>query len=155
MPDTREFRSTPVYRNIGYETGKISESVPRAPFSLEGPASIEEETTTIVVPANDTSRYNPAGFCLLEVNTGWHKDRVGKPLFAGPAQTYSEFLYPITYKRCRDNLDVQYGECVDFHPFKPLSGFCNSNFPAYEIQAYIFLKMAFSLAPLESYAAPL
>ena len=68
MPDTREFRTTPVYRNIGYDTGKSSESVPRSPFSLEGPAIIEEETTTIFVPANDTIRYNPAGFYLLEVN---------------------------------------------------------------------------------------
>ena len=67
MPDTREFRTTPVYRNIGYETGERSESVLRSPFSLEGPAIIEEETTTIFVPENDTIRYNPAGFYLLEI----------------------------------------------------------------------------------------
>ena len=74
VPDTREFRTTSVYRNIGYETSKSSESVPRSPFSLEGPAIIEEETTTIFVPENDTIRYNPAGFYLLEINN-WYKDR--------------------------------------------------------------------------------
>ena len=68
MPDTREFRSTTVYRNIGYGTRKISESVPRPPFSLDGTANIEEDTTTIFVPVNDTIRYNPAGFYPLEVN---------------------------------------------------------------------------------------
>ena len=67
MPETREFRTTPVYRNIGYETEKSSESVLRSPFSLEGPAIIEEETTTIFVPENGTNRYNPAGFYLLEI----------------------------------------------------------------------------------------
>ena len=67
MPDTREFRSTPVYRNIGFETGNRTESARSAPFSLEGPAIIEEETTTIFVPAIDTIRYDPSGFFLLEI----------------------------------------------------------------------------------------
>ena len=61
MPDTREFRSTPVYRNLG-------DSFKPAASSIEGPAIIEEETTTIFIPDGDTIRYNPAGFYLLEVN---------------------------------------------------------------------------------------
>ena len=63
MPDSREIRSTPVYRNIGHETGDRFKS---APFSIQGPAIIEEETTTIFVPAGNTIRYDPAGFYLLE-----------------------------------------------------------------------------------------
>ena len=33
---------------------------------MEGPAIIEEETTTIFVPAGNTIRYDPAGFYVLE-----------------------------------------------------------------------------------------
>ena len=60
MPDSREFRSTPIYRNTGDDFNS-------AGFFLEGPAIIEEETTTIFVPAGTTIRYDPAGFYLLEV----------------------------------------------------------------------------------------
>ncbi len=60
MPDSREFRSTPIYRNMG-------DDVNSACFFLEGPAIIEEETTTIFIPPGDTIRYDPAGFYLLEV----------------------------------------------------------------------------------------
>ena len=86
MPDTKEFQATPIYRGIGNETGR-SETGDRPPlttcrampksvpgsfssgssFSLQGPAIIEEETTTIFIPAGDTIRYDPAGFYLLEV----------------------------------------------------------------------------------------
>jgi len=64
MPDSREIRSTPVYRNIGHETGDRFKSVP---FSIQGPAIIEEETTTIFIPAGASIRYDPAGFYLLDV----------------------------------------------------------------------------------------
>ena len=60
MPETQEFKSTPVYRNLG-------DRFKPACFSLEGPAIIEEETTTIFVPAGDTVRYDPSGFYLLQV----------------------------------------------------------------------------------------
>ena len=60
MPDTREFRSTPVFRNQADNSGAAS-------YSIQGPAIIEEETTTIFVPAGDVIRYNPAGFYLLEM----------------------------------------------------------------------------------------
>ena len=65
MPDSQEFRATPVYRNIGHATGDRFKSVP---FSIQGPAIIEEETTTIFVPIGDNIQYNPAGFYLLEVD---------------------------------------------------------------------------------------
>ena len=60
MPDTREFETTPIYRNVG-------DSFKSASFSIQGPAIIEEETTTIFIPPGDTIRYDPAGFYLLEV----------------------------------------------------------------------------------------
>ena len=60
MPDTREFATTPIYRNMG-------DSLKSASFSFQGPAIIEEETTTIFIPPGDTIRYEPAGFYLLEV----------------------------------------------------------------------------------------
>ena len=60
MPDTREFETTPIYRNMG-------DSLKSASFSIQGPAIIEEETTTIFIPPGDTIRYEPAGFYLLEV----------------------------------------------------------------------------------------
>ena len=60
MPDTLEFKATPVYRNMG-------DSFWPANYSLQGPAIIEEETTTIFVPSGDTIRYDPSGFYLLEV----------------------------------------------------------------------------------------
>ena len=66
MPDSREFKSTPVYRSTGRETGDGFESAPDSPFSLVGPAIIEEETTTIFVPAGNTIRYDPSGYYLLE-----------------------------------------------------------------------------------------
>ena len=59
MPDTREFAATPIYRNTG-------DSYKSAAFSIQGPAIIEEETTTIFVPAGNTIRYDPSGFYLLE-----------------------------------------------------------------------------------------
>ena len=59
MPETQEFRATPIYRGAGNEAG--------SPFSLQGPAIIEEETTTIFIPTGDIIRYDPAGFYLLEV----------------------------------------------------------------------------------------
>ena len=60
MPDTRAFAATAIYRNMG-------DSYRIAPFSIQGPAIIEEETTTIFVPAGDTARYDPSGFYLLQV----------------------------------------------------------------------------------------
>ncbi len=59
MPDTREFAATPIYRNTG-------DSYKSASFSIRGPAIMEEETTTIFVPAGNTIRYDPSGFYLLE-----------------------------------------------------------------------------------------
>ena len=69
MPDTKELKSTPVYRNIAHATEDRHKSLPRSPFSLAGPAIIEEETTTIFIPSGDTIRYDSAGFYLLEVGT--------------------------------------------------------------------------------------
>ena len=60
MPDTREFAATPIFRNAGG-------SYKSASFSIQGPAIIEEETTTIFIPADATIRYDPAGFYLLQV----------------------------------------------------------------------------------------
>ena len=60
MPDTRELRATPVYHGRDME--------PAA--TIPGPAIIEEETTTIFIPAGDVIQYNPNGFYLLEVNRG-------------------------------------------------------------------------------------
>ena len=63
MPDSQEIRATPVYRNIGRETGDRLQSVP---FFIQGSAIIEEETTTIFVPPGNTIRYDPSGYYLLE-----------------------------------------------------------------------------------------
>ena len=60
MPDTLAFKATPVYRDMG-------DSFWSANYSLQGPAIIEEETTTIFVPSGDIIRYDPSGFYLLEV----------------------------------------------------------------------------------------